>query len=165
MGGCGKASASMGSMWVAVPTPIRTAGDGSRTGGGAPPGSEAFTTILNYVTYIGLAIAVLSLIALGALVALRMRRGEGLRHLGALGVVFIAVMLISGASALVGGILNSSAPGGSSSAVGFLQNSLWSYVGGRAVLSVIVGGIRMAWEQRAQPGTDLIQSLLTLIVV
>ena len=165
MEGFGKAIASMGSMWVAVPTPILTAGDGSTTGGGTPPGSEAFTTILNYVTYIGLAIAILSLIALGALIALRMRRGEGMRNLGALGVVFIAVMLISGASALVGGILSSSAPGGSSSAVGFLQNSLWFYVGGLAVLSVIIGGIRMAWEQRAQPGKDLIQSLLTLIVV
>jgi hypothetical protein len=152
-------------MWVAVPTPILTAGDGSTTGGGTPPGSEAFTTILSYVTYVGLAIAVLSLIALGALVALRMRRGEGLRNLGALGVVFIAVMLISGASALVGGLLSSSAPSGSSSAVGFLQNSLWFYVGGLAVLSVIVGGIRMVWEQRAQPGKDLIQSLLTLVVV
>ena len=34
MEGFGKAIASMGSMWVAVPTPILTAGDGSTTGGG-----------------------------------------------------------------------------------------------------------------------------------
>lgn len=165
MEGYGKALASMGSMWVSVPTPILTAGDGSTAGSGTPPGSEGFTTILNYVTYIGLAVAVLSLLGVAALFALRSRRGDGQRNLGAMGVVFIAVMLISGASALVGGFLSSSAPGGSSSAVGFLQNSLWFYVGGLAVLSVIIGGIRMAWEQRAQPGKDLIQSLLTLIVV
>ena len=163
--GFGKAVASMGSMWVAVPTPVLTAGEGSAAGGGVPPGSEAFTTILGYVTYIGLAVAVLSLIALGALVAVRVRSGEGVRNLGALGAVFIAVVLISGASALVGGLLSANAPGGSSSAVGFLQNSLWFYVGGLAVLSVVVAGIRMAWEQRAQPGRDLLQSLVTLIVV
>lgn len=163
--GFGAAVASMGSMWVQVPTPVLTAGDGSTTGGGTPPGSEAFGTILNYVTYIGLTVAVLSLIALGALVTVRIRRGEGIRSVGALGIIFFAVMLISGASALIGGLLSSSAPDGSSSAVGFLQNSLWFYVGGLAVLSVIVGGIRMAWEQRAQPGKDLIQSLLTLLAV
>jgi type IV secretion system protein TrbL len=163
--GFGAAVASMGSMWVQVPTPVLTAGDGSTTGGGTPPGSEAFGTILNYVTYIGLTVAVLSLIALGALITVRVRRGEGVRSVGALGIIFFAVMLISGASALVGGLLSSSAPEGSSSAVGFLQNSLWFYVGGLAVLSVILGGIRMAWEQRAQPGKDLIQSLLTLLAV
>lgn len=163
--GFGKALASLGTMWVAVPTPVLTAGDGTTTLPSNQPGSDEFTTILSYVTYIGLALAVLSIIALGALVAVRIRRGDGLRSLGALGVIFIAIMLISGASALVGALLSSSAPAGSSSTVGFLQNSLWFYVGGLAVLSIVIAGIRMAWEQRAQPGKDLIQSLITLIVV
>ncbi|AWB88143.1 hypothetical protein C3E77_15305 (plasmid) [Mycetocola zhujimingii] len=161
----GKAVASMGTMWVNVPTPVLTAGDGTTETLTNPPGGDEFTTILSYVTYIGLALAVLSIIALGALIAIRTRRGEGMRNVGALGVIFIAVILISGASALVGALLGSSAPEGSSSTVGFLQNSLWYYVGGLAVLSIIIGGIRMAWEQRAQPGKDLIQSLITLIVV
>jgi type IV secretory pathway TrbL component len=39
------------------------------------------------------------------------------------------------------------------------------YVLALAVLSVIIGGARMAWEQRAQPGKDLVRSLLTLLVV
>lgn len=163
--GFGKALASLGTMWVAVPTPVLTAGDGTTTLPSNRPGSDEFTTILSYVTYIGLALTVLSIIALGALIAVRIRRGDGLRSVGALGVIFIAIMLISGASALVGALLSSSAPGGSSSTVGFLQNSLWFYVGGLAVLSIVIGGIRMAWEQRAQPGKDLIQSLITLIVV
>ncbi|BDZ44014.1 hypothetical protein GCM10025865_33130 (plasmid) [Paraoerskovia sediminicola] len=34
-----------------------------------------------------------------------------------------------------------------------------------AVVSIIIGGIRMAWEQRADPGRDTVKSLLTLIVV
>lgn len=163
--GFGKALASIGTMWVSVPTPVLTAGGGTTKLPTNHPGSDAFTTILSYVTYIGLALAVLSIIALGAMIALRSRRGEGMRSIGALGLIFIAIMLISGASALVGALLGGTAPGGSSSTVGFLQNSLWYYVGGLAVLSVIIGGIRMAWEQRAQPGKDVIQSLITLIVV
>ena len=163
--GFGKALASIGTMWVSVPTPVLTAGGGTTRLPTNQPGSDAFTTILSYVTYIGLALAVLSIIALGAMIALRSRRGEGMRSIGALGLIFIAIMLISGASALVGALLGGTAPGGSSSTVGFLQNSLWYYVGGLAVLSVIIGGIRMAWEQRAQPGKDVIQSLITLVVV
>jgi len=163
--GFGKALASIGTMWVSVPTPVLTAGGGTTKLPTNQPGSDAFTTILSYITYIGLALAVLSIIALGAMIALRSRRGEGMRSVGALGLIFIAIMLISGASALVGALLGGTAPGGSSSTVGFLQNSLWYYVGGLAVLSVIIGGIRMAWEQRAQPGKDVIQSLITLVVV
>ena len=161
----GKALASIGTIWVAVPTPVLTAGDATNASLDAPPGADSFSTILGYVTYIGLALAILSIIALGALIALRSRRGEGMRSVGTLGIIFIGILLISGASALVGGLLGSVAPEGSSSAVGFLQNSLWYYVGALAVLSVIIGGIRMAWEQRAQPGKDLLQSLITLIVV
>lgn len=163
--GFGKVMATIGTMWVSVPTPVLTAGDATTDPLAAPPGSDSFTTILSYVTYIGLSLAVLSLIALGVLVAIRSRRGDGMRNLGSLGIVFIAAMLISGASALVGGLLGATAPEGSSSAVGFLQNSLWYYVGALAVLSVIIGGIRMVWEQRAQPGKDLLQSLITLVVV
>jgi type IV secretion system protein TrbL len=163
--GFGKVLGSIGTMWVSVPTPVLTAGDARSEGQGAPPGVESFTTILDYVTYIGMSLAVFSLVALGVLVAIRTRRGEEMRNVGSLGIIFIAVLLISGASALVGGLLGATAPEGSSSAVGFLQNSLWYYVGALAVLSVIIGGIRMAWEQRAQPGKDLVQSLITLVVV
>lgn len=163
--GFGKVIAQVGTMWVDVRTPVLSAGNATNAVLGAPPGSDAFAKILGYVTYIGLTLAVLSIIGLGAVIALRSRRGDGIRHAGTLGVIFTAILLISGASALVGGLLSTTAPEGSSSAVGFLQNSLWYYVGGLAVLSVIIGGIRMAWEQRAQPGKDLLQSLITLVVV
>ncbi|WP_440711796.1 hypothetical protein [Herbiconiux sp. YIM B11900] len=163
--GLGKALASIGTMWVNVPTPVLTAGNGTGVLPTNNPGADQFTMILSYVSYIGLAIAVLSIIALGALMALQSRRGEGIRNAGKLGVIFIAILLISGASALVGGLLSARAPEGSSSTVGFLQNALWYWVGGLAILSIIIAGIRMAWEQRAQPGKDLIQSLITLVVV
>ena len=37
--------------------------------------------------------------------------------------------------------------------------------GGLAVLSVIIAGVKMAWQQRAQPAKELLQSLFTLVVV
>jgi type IV secretion system protein TrbL len=164
--GFGAAMASIGTMWVSVPSPLLTSGQPNTAPSGAPPGADSFSTILSYVTYVGLTLAALSLVALGALVAIRSRRGDGVRNLGSLGIIFMSVLLISGASALVGGLLGATAPeGGGGGAVGFLQNSLWYYVGALALLSVIVAGIRMAWEQRAQPGKDLLQSLITLVVV
>ncbi|MBN8871867.1 MAG: hypothetical protein J0H67_03430, partial [Rhodospirillales bacterium] len=136
-------------------------------GGGVPPEAAAFTTILGYVMYIGLVVCVLSIIGVAALFIWRGARGggDGAALTGRLGLVLVAVALISGASSLVAFLLPSSAPGGSVSATGFLQNSLWYYVGGLAVVSVIVGAIRMAWEQRANPGKELLQSIMTLIVV
>jgi hypothetical protein len=55
--------------------------------------------------------------------------------------------------------------GGASTTVAFLQDSLWFYMAGFAVLAVIIGGARMAWEQRAEPGRELLRSLLVLTVV
>ena len=52
-----------------------------------------------------------------------------------------------------------------SDAVGFLQGSLWWYMTVAAVVAVIVAGAKMAWEQRAQPGRELVKGLLTLVVV
>ncbi|WP_401000983.1 hypothetical protein [Agromyces sp. GXQ0307] len=164
MEGWGKALASIGTLWVSVPTPILTSGSGAAEVK-TPPEAAAFNEILGYVMWIGLTICILSLIAVGAMIGLRRRRGEGEGHLGRLGIILLAVVLISGGSAAVAALLPTVAPSGSSSTVTFLQQSLWYYVGGLAVLSTIVAGIRMAWEQRAQPGKDLLKSLLTLIVV
>lgn len=164
MEGWGKALASIGTLWVSVPTPILTSGSGAAEVK-TPPEAAAFTEILGYVMWFGLTICILSLIAVGAMIGLRRRRGEGEGHLGRLGIILLAVVLISGGSAAVAALLPTVAPSGSSSTVTFLQQSLWYYVGGLAVLSTIIAGIRMAWEQRAQPGKDLLRSLLTLIVV
>src|SRR5699024_3853877 len=83
-----------------------------------------------------------------------------------LGLVLGAVVLISGASALVAGVMPS---GPSTAHVGgtvlFLQDALWWYMGAAAVLSVMIGRAKMAWEQRAEPGCEVLKSLLTLIVV
>ena len=162
----GQSIASVGTIWVQLPTPVLTAGTGS-AGGGVPPEAAAFTTILVYLMYINLFVCVLSIVWIAALFIWRGARGggDGTSLTGRLGLVLTAVALISGATSLVAFLLPSSAPGGSVSATGFLQNSLWYYVGGLAVVSVIIGAIRMAWEQRANPGKELLQSIMTLIVV
>ncbi|MFS0703229.1 hypothetical protein AB6N23_01780 [Cellulomonas sp. 179-A 9B4 NHS] len=162
----GKSVASLGTIWVNIGTPNLTGGGGSSaiTAGSAAPDSGNITTVLAYVTWISLAVAVLSLFMLGGLIATRMRTGEGVAAVGKLGLVLAAVVLISGAGALVSGLMPAR-PRGAGGAVLFLQSGLWWYMGAAAVVSVIIGGARMVWEQRAEPGRDTVRSLLTLVVV
>jgi hypothetical protein len=49
--------------------------------------------------------------------------------------------------------------------VAFLDNELAPWTLALAVLSVIIGGTRMVWEQRGAPLKDLLRSLLTLTLV
>ena len=49
--------------------------------------------------------------------------------------------------------------------VGFVNSELGSWTLTLAVLSVILGGTRMIWEQRGAPLKDLLRSLLTLTLV
>src|SRR3954462_15891718 len=59
-----------------------------------------------------------------------------------------------------------SADGTSASpAVAFVQSQLWWYMAAAAILAVIIGGARMALEQRAEPGRELLKGLMTLVVV
>jgi hypothetical protein len=153
-------------MWVNIGTPNLTdTGDAtSVVAGSSAPNSENIVTVLSYVTWISGAIAVLSLIILAMIIATKLRAGEGIAAVGRIGLILASVVLISSASSLVGGLLPNG-PTGTGGAVAFLQGSLWWYMLAAAVLSVIIGGVRMAWEQRAEPGRDTLKSLCTLIVV
>ena len=164
--GVGKAVASLGTLWVNVGTPNLTGNGGgsSITAGTTAPNSDGIVQVLGWVTWIAIVVAAISIILLGALIATRMRNGEGFQAAGRLGIVLGAIFLISGATALVTGLLPSG-PQGAGGTVLFLQSSLWWYMGAAAVVSVIIGGVRMAWEQRAEPGKETVRSLLTLIVV
>lgn len=161
-----KVVASLGTMWVNIGTPnlTGTGGGSSIEAGSSAPDSGGITTVMGYVTWISLAVAVLSLFILGALIAVRMRAGDGVAAVGRVGLILSAVVLVSGASALVAGLMPTG-PSNVSGAVLFLQSGLWWYMGAAAVVSVIVGGSRMAWEQRAEPGRETIKSMLTLVVV
>ncbi len=60
---------------------------------------------------------------------------------------------------------NSSPPVVLDPTVQFIQDRLWWLMTFCAILAVIIGGARMAWERRAQPGKDLLQGMITLVVV
>ncbi len=160
------AMASLGSIWVHIGTPVLSGTSSPSPEMPEPPGNTRwnFNIVLGYVTWIGLALAIISLIILGALIAIKIHSGEGIAAVGKVGVVLGAVIIISSASAIVSG-MTPTEPEQADGAVLFLQTSLWWYMGVAAIVSVIIGGIRMIWEQRAEPGRDIIRSLLTLIVV
>ena len=70
---------SLGTAWVDVGTPNLTGGDGGQAEGVADAeGAQQITQVLGYVTWISLVIAILSLVALGALIATRQRSGDGI---------------------------------------------------------------------------------------
>ncbi|PZE63628.1 hypothetical protein DEI83_13800 [Curtobacterium sp. MCBD17_021] len=162
----GKIVGSLGTLWVNVPSPELTKGDANASGY-TPDATvtSSFDTILGYVAWIGLLVAVLSIIGF-AILFMRARSEEsGLDSMGRLGLVFGGVFLITSASSLVAWLIPTTAPSGSSTTVGFLQSSTWYVVLTMAVASVIIAGIRMAWTQRGEPIRDLLRSLLTLIMV
>lgn len=162
-----RAVASLGTVWVYIGTPNLTGtGGGSSIEAGEYPevAGTNLETVLGYVTWVGFGIAILALMALGAHMSAMMKRGSGEVVLGRVAITLASVILISGASSLVAGFMPTS-PEGAGGSVLFLQSSLWWFMGAAAVLSVIVAGVRMAWTQQAQPGKDLVRSVLTLIVV
>jgi hypothetical protein len=158
------AMASVGTLWINMTTlDLTKVGKGTQVTGAAP-GTEELATLLGYVAWIGFAVAVFSLIALGALMALKARAGEGLLAVGKAGTILGGVVLISGSSSLISGIMYKR-PSGIEGTTQFLQSSLWWYTAAAAIASVIIGAIRMIWEQRAQPGKEVVKSILTLIVI
>lgn len=149
--------------WINIPTADLT------TGGASYPSEPAsdyagIERVLGYVTWIGFGLAILALMVLAASIAVHLRRGEGLAAAGRLGAVLVGVALIASATAVISTIMPTRAYG-AGGPTAFLQSALWWYAAAGATLSVIVAGIRLVWERRAQPGLDLIRSLLTLIVV
>ena len=75
-----------------VPTPVAA----------QPPGPEKVATLLGWGKWIGLAMCVAGLIVAGAMMAIQSRRGEGGEHVGTIGKVLAAVILIGAAGAIVG---------------------------------------------------------------
>ena len=162
----GKFVASLGSMWVYVKTPdlAGTGGASPVQAGAAPANAGNLVAVLDGVMWLSLAIAVLSLIALGAKLAASMRAGEGIATLGRASWILGGVILTSAAGAVVTRIVPTS-PNGSAGTVLFLQSSLTWVTVSVAVGATIIGGLQMAWHQRAEPGRNWLSAMLTLIVV
>ncbi|WP_156887617.1 hypothetical protein [Propionicicella superfundia] len=163
-----KALGGLGAAWVEVPTPTLTGGTGSSGPTSPAPGTDPLSTVLSWVTWIGLAIAIGSVMVLGARMVIAHRHGRDAR-LGRAGVVVGAVALISGASG-IGSALVGSEPACekkwcASETVGYLQAGIWPYMLMLVAISVIVAAATMLWTQRVQPLVDLAKSLVRLIVV
>jgi len=60
---------------------------------------------------------------------------------------------------------NLTGAGAGAETVAFLRDSVGWYVAALAVLAVIVGGIRLAWEQRGAPLLELVKAMGTLVLV
>ncbi len=161
----GKAVASLGTMWVNIGTPNLTGGAGSSgvNPGDRAPNVDGINTVLGYATWIAFGVCVLALIMTGVRMGTG-HRNEGHKHVDRIGVVLVATIILSAAVGLVTAIAPAVRSSGSP-AVAFIQDSLWFYMIAVAALGVIVGAGRMAWEQRAEPGKDLVKSLMTLVVV
>lgn len=155
----------MATSWVFVGTPTLTGGEGGTAVPMPHESTGQLETLMGYVAWVCLGICVLALMFLGATMALNARRGEGFGHISKIGIVLFATVLISGAAGIITGILPSAGPSNASRTVGFLQAHLWWYMGAAAVVSVIIGAVRMVWQQRAEPGKDLVKSLITLVLV
>lgn len=67
-----------------------------------PPGTSAFTDLMGWAKWVGLAVCILGLIAAGAMMAIQSRRGEGGEHVGRIGMSLAGVIVIGAAAALVG---------------------------------------------------------------
>lgn len=166
MEGVANTMASLGTMWVHIGTPNLTGSGGGSVieAGETPPGAGNVAEVLGYVMWISLAVVIIALFALGALIGSRMRAGEGVAAVGRVGVVLFGVIMIASASALVAGVMPAG-PRNAGGAALFLQSALWWYTGALAVVSIMIGGARMAVQQRAEPGTETVKSILTLVVV
>lgn len=131
---------------------------------GEQAGGASITTVLEWVMWIALGICVLSLIVAGVRMAWHARGGEAQQHADRLGTILFATILISGGTGLVTGVMRSGNSMGSTG-VAFIQNATWWYTVAFGMVGVFVAGIKMAWEQRADAGKDLLRSLLTLMTV
>lgn len=77
--------------------------------GEAPPGSEAFLTVIKWAVWIVLGICVLGVIFAGARMAFGGRHGEGSEHASRLGWVFAGCMVVGSASGIVAALLPAAA--------------------------------------------------------
>ncbi|MFC3690351.1 hypothetical protein [Aquipuribacter hungaricus] len=68
---------------------------------GAPPGAEGFLTILNWVSWVALAICVAGVVFCGIAMVISSRRGEGGEHVGKLGTVLAGCVVVGAASGFV----------------------------------------------------------------
>lgn len=71
-------------------------------GGTQPPGFNKFSSVMGWSKWIALGVCVVGLIVAAASMAIQSRRGEGGEHASRIGIVMVAVIVISAAYSIVG---------------------------------------------------------------
>lgn len=158
-------------LWTSIPTPQVTARPGEGRGDLHSAVEQNHGVIdgplqvASWVGYVVIALCVLGIIAVAVRMAVQHRRGEGALHIPRLGWVLFAGILAGAAPSLVAGFMPDRGASGATTAVAFVQNSVWWFTALMAVISILIAAGRMAWQQRADPGKDLLRSIMTLLVV
>jgi hypothetical protein len=80
-----------------IPADVPDPGNGT-----APPGFEKFQAVMGWAKWVALGVVIIGLFVIGTKLAIESRRGEGGAHLGALGMAMGGVIVIAGATSLVG---------------------------------------------------------------
>ena len=155
---------TLATSWVRIQTPILIDGSGStvRAAGDHAPGADGIETVLGWVMYGAFGIMVLALIAAGVRMGTAHR--DASQHVGRIGTVLVATILISAATGITAAVVPASSVQGSAP-VAYLQASLYWYMLAVAIVGVIAGAVKMAWQQRAEAGLDVLRSILTLAAV
>lgn len=160
--GLGKIVASLGTVWVFLPTPNMTDSAGPGAANTIVPAEVS--TLLNNIMWISLVVCVIALMVAAALMMVKMRRGEGFTSFGRMGLILVAVVIISGSGAMITALLPNG-PVGVGGTAAFIQGSTWYIMLAVAVGSTIVGAARMAITMRGEAGRDLFFALLRMVFV
>ena len=139
---------TLATSWVRIRTPVLIDGSGSsvRVAGDHAPGADGVETVLSWVMYVAFGIMVLALIAAGVRMGAAHR--DAARSVGQLGTVLGATILISAAAGITAAVVPATSVQGSAP-VAYVQASLYWYMLAVAIVGVIAGGVKMAWQQRA----------------
>lgn len=153
----------LATMWDKVPTPNIT-GESQAADTSRSAGALSITTVLDYTMYVGFALVMAAVIGIGAMMAVQIRQGEGINFTGRLTKALFGAVLIGGAGSIAAALGKQVTLTGSATIV-FVQDELFWVAIAIVVVSIIIGGIRMAVDQQGRHGVELAKSLGTFIVV
>ncbi len=153
---------SVATLWMNVPSPTVSGGSAPTVSGTADTANAI--QILSWLKWGGIALVVGALMVAAALLAVRHGRDTTSEGVGRIGKILAGAIVI-GAAAAISGAVVPAGPNDAAGVTGFVQQSIWWWVGFATIAGLIVGGIRLAWTQRAEAGKDIVRQLITLIIV
>lgn len=121
-------------------------------------------TVLGWLFWLGLSVAIASILVIGIRIALNHRNGEPLANLGRLGVILVATILMSSAVAIVSKIVPSVTQTPNNT-IELLRIQTAPLTMAIAAAAVIAGAIHIFFTQKSDGFVELGKSLFRLIIV